>query len=458
MPTYSIIQKSQLEGALRLDAEYYQPEYLELNKEIDKNKKVKLFEELLEPGNSLTGGATPLGAEYPNAGIKFLRVQNIMPGYLDFSDIVYIDEKLHKGALKRSRLMNDDVLLTITGVSYGKAAVYKEKFGEANINQHSVRMHFNDEEVLPEYVATFLNSKYGRYQSDRKITGDTRPALAYEEIKNFKISLIDKKQQNIIKDLYKDGEQADDESNKKYSQAEDLLLEELGLKDFKAEEKLFCVVNLSETKTANRIDAEYFNSEVNRIIEKVSKNNSVPLGDLVDMQKGIEIGTEAYQEQGKLFVRVSSIAEQEIIDKDQKYLSDELYQKYKKDYQPQIGEILLTKDATPGISYVIKEPIEGIICGGIMRLKVKENIEPEYLSLCINSIIGKSQVERDAGGSIIAHWKPEQIKNLQVPILSKPIQKKIADLVRQSHVARQKAKQLLEEAKRKVEEMIENEN
>jgi len=30
MITYSIIQKLQLEGALRLDAEYYQPEYLEV--------------------------------------------------------------------------------------------------------------------------------------------------------------------------------------------------------------------------------------------------------------------------------------------------------------------------------------------------------------------------------------------------------------------------------------------
>jgi len=28
MIAYSIIQKSQLEGGLRLDAEYYQPEYL----------------------------------------------------------------------------------------------------------------------------------------------------------------------------------------------------------------------------------------------------------------------------------------------------------------------------------------------------------------------------------------------------------------------------------------------
>ena len=66
------------------------------------------------------------------------------------------------------------------------------------------------------------------------------------------------------------------------------------------------------------------------------------------------------------------------------------------------------------------------------------------------------QAERDAGGSVIAHWKPEQIKNILIPILSKQTQKKIADLVQKSHEARKKAKELLEEAKQKVENLIEN--
>ncbi len=65
------------------------------------------------------------------------------------------------------------------------------------------------------------------------------------------------------------------------------------------------------------------------------------------------------------------------------------------------------------------------------------------------------QVERDAGGSIIIHWKPEQIKNLLIPILPKPTQQKIADLVRKSHESRKKAKELLEGAKQKVESLIE---
>ena len=65
------------------------------------------------------------------------------------------------------------------------------------------------------------------------------------------------------------------------------------------------------------------------------------------------------------------------------------------------------------------------------------------------------QIDRDAGGSIIARWKPEQNKKLWVPILPKSKQRKIADLVHQSHQACKKAKELLEKAKREVEEFIE---
>ena len=453
--TYSIIKKSQLEGALRLDAEYYQPEYLDLEKKLDNfGERLRIFDKILIKGTSLTGGATPLGAEYPSEGVKFLRVQNIMQGYLDFSDIVYIDKKIHDGHLKRSKLIEGDVLLTITGVSYGKSAIYKSEFGECNINQHSVRLHFN-EDFLPEYISMFLNSKYGKFQSDRKITGNTRPALAYEEIRDYKIPLVDKKLQQDVKNIYDESISVDKKAKRFYAEAEELLLEELGLKNYIEEESLFSIVNLSDIKKANRIDAEYFQEKYQKLF---SKNKSQKLGDLVSMSKGFEPGSEAYQENGKLFIRVSSLSKDGIVESDQKYLNNDLYQKLRKNFEPKVGEILLTKDATPGIAYVVKEPIEAIICGGILKLKAKENIEPEYLAFCINSIIGKCQVKRDSGGSVIAHWKPEQVKNLQIPILPKSTQKKITELVKKSHESRKRAKELLDEAKQKVENLIENKN
>ena len=102
--------------------------------------------------------------------------------------------------------------------------------------------------------------------------------------------------------------------------------------------------------------------------------------------------------------------------------------------------------------------VEGVTAGSILILKIDENkINKEYLALCINSIIGKLQIEREGEGLAIIHWRPEQIKNLQVPILYKKVQEEISSLIMQSHKTKHRARELWEEAKRKVEKAIENE-
>jgi len=78
------------------------------------------------------------------------------------------------------------VLLTITGVTYGIAAVVPDGFGEANINQHCVKLEVN-ERILPEYLSVFLNSDLCRPQLDRAVTGSSRPALDYPSIKALRI-------------------------------------------------------------------------------------------------------------------------------------------------------------------------------------------------------------------------------------------------------------------------------
>ena len=65
------------------------------------------------------------------------------------------------------------------------------------------------------------------------------------------------------------------------------------------------------------------------------------------------------------------------------------------------------------------------------------------------------QAERDVGGSIIQHWRVEEIKEVFIPIISMESQTQIADLIRKSDRLRQESQALLEEAKRKVEQAIE---
>ncbi len=452
MITCSIIQKSHLESAHRLDAEYYQPEYLQVAEKI-RSLPHKTLEDISESIVSFGAYALTNFIQWQKEGIPFIVAENIKEGFMSSDGVRYISDKTDE-ILKKSRVQEGQVLLSMSG-SIGNAAVAYNISAKLNSNQDIVKITLK-ESFSPYFLATFLNSRYGRMQVLRLPVGSVQQHIFLWQTKSLLVPIFPSSFTNNIEKIYKGGLDQLEISKSLYSQAQNFLLEELGLKDFKPTEELSYIVNLSDAKSAHRADAEYFQPKYNSIINKIKERNLKMLHDLVSMRKGFEPGSEEYQDEGKLFIRVSNISKHGLIDKDQKYLNDELYQRLRKDFEPKIGEILLTKDATPGIAYALKESVEGIIAGGILRLILKEVIEPEYLALCVNCITGQMQIERDAGGSVIAHWKPEQIKKLKVPILSKTIQIKIADLIHRSHQAHKKAKELLEKAKREVENFIES--
>jgi len=443
MITYSIIQKSQLEGSHRLDAEYYQPEYLDITKNLNKLKAIPIKEIAINPKRKFR----------PKIGEFFQYIEisevDLLTGEYNKAEI------LGENAPDRAQwiVKKDDVIISTVRPIRNAVSLIRKDIN--NLVCSSGFAVLKTKKVEPEYLFVYLKSKPIVKLLDRKTTATMYPAITVDDILETKIYLGNQKFRDEIKNQVIEAQKNLEQSKSFYSQAEDLLLEELELKDFKPAEDLTYVVNLSDAKSSHRIDAEYFQPKYKKIIERVKKHKLKLLGDLVLMKKGFEPGSGEYQNEGKLFIRVSNISRFGFTDKDQKYLNNELYQQLKSNFEPKIRDILLTKDATPGIAYVLKEPVEGIIASGIIRLKIKEDIDAEYLALCINSLVCQMQIERDAGGSVIVHWKPEQIKNLLIPILPQPTQQKIADLVRKSHAARKKAKELLEEAKKKVEELIE---
>ncbi len=452
MINLSIIQKSQLEGANRIDAEYYQPEYLELVNKILWTKSYKAWKDI--DGKFITG---PFGSEFnvenyvTDTRNRYVRGKDVKKLFLDDSDNVYIPEKDFE-RLKKYSLHNGDILVTVVG-TLGNSVIVDNSVLPAIFSCKSTAFRTNA--INPFYFIAYLNSKYGHDLLVRSVRGHVQTGLNIDDLKSLLVFIPTIEKQETIASTVIQSKKLMEDSKKFYLGAEGLLLDELGLRDFKFQEDLTYVVNLSDVEQASRGDADYFQPKYNKLIPRIKEQNAKTLGELVSIKKGFEPGSEQYQGEGKLFVRVSSLSKFGIDSIDQKYLSEDFYQELKKDFQPQGGEILLTKDATPGIAYVLKEPIEGIISGGILRLKLREEINGEYLALCMNSIVGQMQAERDAGGSVIAHWRPEQIKKLLIPILPKSTQEKIAELVRKSHEARKKAKELLGEAKRKIEEMIE---
>ncbi len=451
MAVFNILKLSELEGAKRIDAEYYKPEYLEIKQKLLKKNFIyfkNLVKEIIHPKE--------IKREYEEEGsYLFLLAQNVRPLMLDFSEKRFISEKKAR-QMPKNMLEKGDILFVRSG-NVGDCTVYtgnpKNLVASADLLvAKPVTQH-------PYFLGIFINCTFGEKMLLRGIYSGLQPHIAPTYIKTIPVPVLSEKVINYVENLFFKAQELLKQSELLYSQAETFLLEELELKDYKPKYEKIYSAKLSSTISSHRIDAEYFQPTFENIIKKMKENNIelIPLKEFIlNIQKGIEIGSENYVAEGKKFIRVSNLSINGFVDRDQKYISEELYQQLRETYEPKQGDFILTKDATPGIAYVVKEQVEGIISSGILKLQINESkINKEYLAMVINSIIGKIQIERDVGGSIILHWRPEQIKKLKVPILPFAAQQKIASFVQQSHKARNKAKELLEAAKKAVEIAIE---
>lgn len=277
---------------------------------------------------------------------------------------------------------------------------------------------------------------------------------------------------NIEDDIGKLLEQIEklkEKSQKKYNEAVSLLLSELDLHDWQPKHQLAFVNKYSDTQQAGRIDAEFFQPKYEEIVSVIKNysNGWDVLGNLVDVKKCVEVGSDQYLDEGIPFVRVSNLRPFEITE--DRYISESLYtslapdEKYdipflnSKSHQPKKGEILFSKDGSPGIAnYLMEQPPKMIPSVGILRLNRKtDKVNNAYLTLVLNSITTKEQINRDVGGSIILHWRPDQVKETLIPILLEDKQIQIQRKVIESFNLLKQSRSLLGLAKHAVEIAIE---
>ena len=102
----------------------------------------------------------------------------------------------HNNELARTAVRNGDVLLTIKG-RIGNAAIAENVPGPVNINQDVALLRFNDK--LPHwYIVAYLNSRFGKLQSEKMATGAINPFLGLFSIRQFEIPLFDQKVMEAI--------------------------------------------------------------------------------------------------------------------------------------------------------------------------------------------------------------------------------------------------------------------
>ncbi|WP_096027151.1 restriction endonuclease subunit S [Campylobacter lanienae] len=164
---------------------------------IPKGWEVKKLGEICE---IISKGTTPKGGKnvYKDSGILFLRAENIQEnGIVNLENVKFIDKNIHDNVLKRSKLYNGDLLITIAG-TLGRCAVYNNDI-EANINQAVCFVRLNKAyKKYANFIQKFISLQSTKSQllNQAKITAI--PNLTLEIIKNLPIPLPPLSEQNLI--------------------------------------------------------------------------------------------------------------------------------------------------------------------------------------------------------------------------------------------------------------------
>jgi len=449
----SEIRYNEVIDRLRFDAEFYKPEYLKAEEVV---KKIPHTKPLGELTTSIINGIDI--REFMTTGIPYLRVGDMQEIFVNID----IASKVRANSIvkKEIKLKEGDLLFARKG-TVGITCVATPDIIDAIISTEVIRVRLK--EINPYYVALFFNSNYGRKQLLRISSGAINPVITRDLFKSILIPIppfsFQQKIELIVKDAYNKRKEADE----KYKQAEVLLNKALGIEKLELKDEKIFEIGFDEVESVLRFDADFYKQifilSLNTL--KNGENKGIfsvkKLEEISKISKGIEVGSDAYVDEGKLFLRVSNITEREItISDNAKFIRENLFNELKSKYKPMPGEVLYTKDATVGIAFPVDDNFnDAIISGGIIRIKPHDDLDQYYLSLVLNSILCRSQAERQSIGAVIKHYTYFKIKDLLIPIIPKETQRQISNLIRQSFNLRKEAKELLGEAKKEVEEFIE---
>jgi type I restriction enzyme M protein len=443
---YSIVNYRTVkdDNIFRLDADFYRADYLCYLEQLNK-KKIHFLKKILHP--------TEIRRVYEESGIQILLAQNVRNNELDFSNTVFMNE-VAREELKRNKLEYNDVILTRSGANFGQCSVYKEN--QEIFACADVLIIKNSKEIKGGYLSTFFNTKQGRALLDRGSYGMAQPHIAPSYLYHFPIPRFSIEFEEQVDELINKSKKYKLNSKSLYSQAEQILLSELGLADWKPKHTLTFVKNFSDTQKAERIDAEYFQPKYKEIIEAVKKYKGgfVTLGEVAMTKRGSLIPDIFYNEsEGIPYIRGADFSNG-FLDRDKLiYISNSFISK--KETKVRKNDIIFALIGTVGSSAFIEEEFDGSFISNNLGKIATKDYRPVVLQVLLHSIIGKMFFEKIQTQTAQPKISDKDIHNFILPKLEVEIERKIEIKYLESQKAKKLSKSLLEIAKQGVEIAIE---
>ena len=449
MATWNVIHYTDIRPD-RCDAEYFQPLYNENIKKLTMSDFVRLASlfSVIDRGEK---------AEYNESGnVPVLRSVNIRD--LSFSDQrqEFVTEDYYSKKTK-GQVHKDDILITSTGTgTLGRTSIWYKDSMAFNVPENSfLRGPLN---VNPYFIATFLSTKFGVLQLFQNQRGSSGQLHLYPvDIKRVVIPSFILDYQNEIGDTIKKAFVLEEESKSLYYQAEELLAKELQLDQLKLLNKKWYSTQYGEVLNRLRSDAEFYNPKLAQYYEHFS-HIGLDMKCICDFVKVKKFSNPTYAKEGLPIITQRHLS----------VISPENYGDFPiadPNWCNKNTEAVLKKEdllyysvgAYLGKTNVWLNDDNAVFASFITLMRCKDVIDSCFLMLLLNSPFGILQSKVFQSGTSQPYIYPKDIKQFLVPDITRKRKEALFDLIHKSYSAMNQSKQLLAQAKHRVEELIEQE-
>ena len=447
----SIIDYRSLEPiSLRLDAEYYRPIFLDIEAKI-KRRPWDYLANLSESIKSFGAYSLCNQVEYLDKGIPFLRCKDIKNGLIDLSDVLFIDDDTNQ-LLWKSEVKPKTVLFTMSGTVGNSAIATEELKFPINSNQDIAKIVTN-EKLNPYYFSIFLQSDYGKKQILRLPIGSVQQHIFLWQLERLIIPLYSIAFQTLIERVFKLSLNSQTKAMAAYSQAQTLLLSELGLLDWKPKHRLSFVKNYSDTQQAERFDAEYFQPKYDDIVAAIK--NYTDGWDTTENTLNIKDSNFSPKHNVEYkYIELANIGSNGEITGFTEAEGQDLPTRARRKVSKN-DVIVSSIEGSLSSCALIPDEYNGALCSTGFYIVDSTKINPQTLLVLLKSPIGQEQLKKGCSGTILTAINKDEIGKIVLPIVDSGIQHQIKQKITESFNLRKQSKHLLECAKKAVEMAIE---
>lgn len=450
---YSVVNLSAVKENIdfRYEPEFWLPNYIEEEKRLNQINTIPLSE-----CAAFSNGRAFDSDEFSFDGEIYISKIGDVTQKRDFNSWERVSIK-HFEDLNAKYLKNNDILMTLTGdpPDVGKVQlIFNPPKDKLSWNQRVALLRLKKQNYISssEYLFVVLSSKYCRDHIERWAKGIRQRNVGNPAVLSMAIPVLSKIQ-NDLADLVIKSFNLLEKSKDFYRDAEQLLLSELSLFDWKPKHELAFVKNFSATQEAERFDAEYFQPKYEEIVDAVKKYKGGfdELGNLVKIKD--KNFTPKDNEQYK-YIELANISSNGEINGYTKNFGNELPSRARRKVQK--GDLIVSSiEGSLESIALITEDWKNALCSTGFFAVNSDKINSETLLVLLKTKVGQLQLKKGCKGTILTAIGKDELSKIVLPKINSKTQEEIKTKITEMYEAKKISKSLLEIAKRGVEMAIE---